>query len=200
MALKRHVIINISISPTCSQPFNHRGHKATRRTNNPILKYHIYVLIAAMLYTSAIPLTGWAQDNVEEWLLNGRPECADRNETGATLHVARRIGTQSTAPIKARGIQHVPVVLVAFQDKDFIVGDSLVKDSTGNVLDIIKGTDEDVRTYYQLFCNGGQSGIRYTGHGSYGSVHDYFVEEKLSVRGMAYIYVMARLFNFWSSS
>ncbi|MBQ8968581.1 MAG: M6 family metalloprotease domain-containing protein [Bacteroidaceae bacterium] len=144
-------------------------------------RYRIYILITTMLCLSVMSQTAKAQDDTEDWLQNGRPECVGEPAIDGARHIVRRIGSQATAPIKARGIQHVPVVLVAFQDKDFTVGDSLVMDTAGNVVDVMKGTDEDIRNYYRLFCNGRQDGVRYTGHGSYGSVHDYFVEQSDSV-------------------
>ena len=53
------------------------------------------------------------------------------------------------------------VVLVNFTDSVFSVGQ----------------TDEEIRSYYDLFCNGTRDGELYKGHGSYGSVRDYFVQQ-----------------------
>lgn len=79
----------------------------------------------------------------------------------AHLSEPRLLGSQSSAAIKSKGVQHIPVVLVSFSDKDFTVADG----------------DEAVREYYQRFCNGTMDGNFYTDHGSYGSVRDYFVEQ-----------------------
>ena len=73
----------------------------------------------------------------------------------------RRIGSQATAPLPATGSPKVPVVLVNFADSVFTVAP----------------TDEEVRAYYDLFCNGTRDGERYTGHSSYGSIRDYFAAQ-----------------------
>ena len=78
---------------------------------------------------------------------------------------ARRIGSQATAPLQATGSPRVAVVLVNFQDSVFTVGK----------------TDEEVRAYFDLYCNGTRDGQRYTGHGSFGSIRDYFVEQSDSL-------------------
>ena len=72
-----------------------------------------------------------------------------------------RIGSQATAPLPAHGSPKVPVVLVNFTDSVFTVAP----------------TDEEVRAYYDLYCNGTGDGSRYTGHGSYGSIRDYFSDQ-----------------------
>ena len=74
---------------------------------------------------------------------------------------ARRIGSRDSAPLPCEGSPKVPVVLVSFQDSVFHVGN----------------TDEEVRQYYDLFCNGTRDGKRYTGHNSYGSICDYFLAQ-----------------------
>ena len=79
--------------------------------------------------------------------------------------VARRIGSQATAPLPAKGSPVIPVVLVNFQDSVFSVGK----------------TNEEIRAYYDLYCNGTMDGKRYTKHGSYGSVRDYFVAQSDSL-------------------
>ena len=78
---------------------------------------------------------------------------------------ARRIGSHATAPLPSTGRPKVPVVLLNFQDSVFHVGN----------------TPEEVRQYYDLFCNGTRDGQRYTGHGSYGSIADYFLGQSDSI-------------------
>ena len=73
----------------------------------------------------------------------------------------RRIGSQATAPLPAKGSPKVPVILVNFTDSVFTVAP----------------TDEEVHAYYDLYCNGTRDGNRYTGHSSYGSIRDYFIEQ-----------------------
>jgi len=78
---------------------------------------------------------------------------------------ARRIGSVATAPLPVTGSPKVPVVLVNFTDSVFHVGK----------------TDEEIRAYYDLYCNGTRDGQRYTGHGSYGSIRDYFAGQSDSL-------------------
>lgn len=110
-------------------------------------------------------LRGQAQNDENNWLQNLRPQCSAKTQTEADAahphRVQRRIGSQATAPLSSHGTQHVPLVLVSFSDLDFTVAD----------------TDEGVNSYYQLFANGTMDGKRYTGHGSYGSIRDYFTEQ-----------------------
>lgn len=75
--------------------------------------------------------------------------------------VRRRVGSSETAPLKPHGVKYVPVVLVEFADKPFSVRES----------------PEEVKAYYDLYCNGTRDGVLYTGHGSHGSIRDYFVEQ-----------------------
>lgn len=79
----------------------------------------------------------------------------------AAQQAPRRIGSQATAPLPSTGSPKVPVVLVNFADSVFTVGE----------------TDEEVRQYYDLYCNGTRDGNRYTGHKSYGSIRDYFSDQ-----------------------
>ena len=78
---------------------------------------------------------------------------------------ARHVGTHENAPLPSEGHPKIPVVLVSFQDSVFHVGQ----------------TDEEVRAFYDLFCNGTRDGKRYTKHGSYGSIRDYFLGQSDSV-------------------
>lgn len=73
----------------------------------------------------------------------------------------RRVGSAETAPLAQHGVQRIPVVLVSFADKDFTVG--------------VDG--ETVNQYYHLYCNGNADGEPYTGHGSHGSLREYFYEQ-----------------------
>lgn len=83
----------------------------------------------------------------------------------ARRSIARRIGSQTTAPLKSVGAPRVPVVLVNFQDSIFSVGN----------------TPEETRAYYDLYCNGTRDGKRYMEHGSFGSVRDYFLAQSDSL-------------------
>ena len=77
----------------------------------------------------------------------------------------RRIGSQATADLPSTGSPKVPVLLVSFADKNFSVA----------------GSDEEVREYYDLYCNGTRDGKRYRAHGSYGAIRDYFIAQSDSL-------------------
>ncbi|MCF0198251.1 MAG: M6 family metalloprotease domain-containing protein [Bacteroidaceae bacterium] len=113
-------------------------------------------------------LSAAAQTDDIEWQPGLRPMHCDAVtvEDGRMPATPRRIGSQASAPMKALGVQYVPVVLVNFADKRFTAADS---------------TDEGVRDFYQLYCNGTKDGKLYTGHGSYGAVRDYFVQQSDSL-------------------
>lgn len=98
--------------------------------------------------------------------LNGRTIAdelvtSDRRRKLAIGQGPHRIGSQATAPLPSVGSPKVPVVLVNFTDSVFSVAQ----------------TDEEVRAYYDLYCNGTRDGKRYSGHGSYGSIRDYFSDQ-----------------------
>ena len=73
----------------------------------------------------------------------------------------RKVGSAKNAPLGQHGAKRVPVVLVSFADKDFSVGDDAGA----------------VRQYYHLYCNGNADGTPYTGHGSSGSLREYFIDQ-----------------------
>lgn len=74
---------------------------------------------------------------------------------------ARRIGSHASASLSSEGRKYVPLLLVEFKDLPFTIRDS----------------QDSLLTYYDLYCNGLRNGERYTGHGSYGSIKDYFIEQ-----------------------
>ena len=79
--------------------------------------------------------------------------------------VRRRIGSQSTAPLKSKGSPNIPVILVNFSDVKFTVG----------------ATANEINSYYDLFCNGTRNGVLYTGAGSHGAIKDYFIAQSDSI-------------------
>lgn len=105
-------------------------------------------------------------DNLKgRYIRTGLRQADARQEAARCRAAVRRIGSQETAPLPAAGTPKVPVVLVNFQDSVFHVGK----------------TDEDIRAYYDLYCNGTRDGQRYTAHGSYGSIRDYFAGQSDSL-------------------
>ena len=75
------------------------------------------------------------------------------------------IGSPENAPIKSVGSPKIPVILVNFADVKMTVAD----------------TDEAIREYYDLYCNGTRDGNLYTGAGSRGAVRDYFAQQSDSM-------------------
>ena len=73
----------------------------------------------------------------------------------------RKIGSQATAALPAIGSPKIPVILVNFSDSVFHT----------------KPTPTELCTYFDLFCNGTRDGIRYTEHGSYGAIRDYYSDQ-----------------------
>ena len=80
---------------------------------------------------------------------------------GRRKAVRRKVGSAAGAPLGQHGVKRVPVVLVSFADKGFAVGEDA----------------EAVNRYYHLYCNGNADGSPYTGHGSKGSLREYFTEQ-----------------------
>lgn len=116
---------------------------------------------------SFLSLTLLAQEE-EELMQFHRPECnvgGEFAQAGMSARRATSLGSQATAPLKSKGVKRVPVILTAFKDKGFTISDTL----------------EVVNAYYQKYCNGTMDGKRYTGHGSYGSIRDYFVMQSDSI-------------------
>lgn len=71
------------------------------------------------------------------------------------------IGTLENAPLPAAGSPKIPVILVNFSDMNMTVA----------------STNDSVKSYYDLYCNGTRDGILYTGAGSSGAVRDYFAQQ-----------------------
>ncbi len=86
---------------------------------------------------------------------------AQTRRATALQRAPRRVGSQASAPLPAKGSPKVPVVLVNFTDSVFTVG----------------STDDEIRRYYDLYCNGTRDGQPYREHGSYGSIRDYFSDQ-----------------------
>lgn len=75
----------------------------------------------------------------------------------------RKVGSLNDALLGQMGTKHVAVLLVQFKDKHFsVASDSL-----------------SVNEYYQRYCNGLPDSSPYTGHGSAGSVSEYFVDQSM---------------------
>ncbi len=103
-------------------------------------------------------------DTLHNVLRAGMPITVMPDSTVERRSVRRRMGSSQSAPLKPHGVKYVPVVLVEFADKSFSVRED----------------PEELRAYYDLFCNGTRDGELYTGHGSHGSIRDYFVEQSES--------------------
>jgi len=94
----------------------------------------------------------------------------------------RKIGSQQNAPLKAVGSPKVPVILVQFSDKKFTSGLGTTDDGSGNTVQKECLTPEDsliVNEFFTKFCNGDAESEYYKGHGSFGSIREYFRDQSL---------------------
>lgn len=108
-------------------------------------------------------LTTWTK---EEYIaMNAQQDSMETSNAPIKVRERHKIGSQANASLKSIGTQHIPILLVAFSDKDFVVGND----------------HEATREYFDKFCNGTRDGNLYTGHGSHGSIRDYFVEQSDSL-------------------
>ncbi len=86
-----------------------------------------------------------------------------------------KIGSQSNAPLKAKGSPKVPVILVQFLDKKFTTGLGVTNGVRNKCL-----TEDDeiiVNEAYDKFCNGVPESDYYTGLGSHGAITEYFRDQ-----------------------
>ncbi len=117
--------------------------------------------IQHVLCTLAL-LGGTIHSNAQtDGLRFGRPEHVFAEPAGNNARRApQRIGSQSTASLKATGQPRIPVVLVQFTDTKFTAGGT---------------TKEEINAYYQQFCNGDAAG---NGVGkNHGSIRSYFAAQ-----------------------
>ncbi len=122
--------------------------------------------IFATLFMAMVMSSAMAQHEPQDWGPDQRPEHYEEPISAQPRIGLHKLGSQTSAPLRAKGIQRVPVVLVAFADRPFTTADS---------------TNAGANAYYQKFCNGTLDGNLYRGHGSYGSIRDYFVQQSDSV-------------------
>ena len=83
------------------------------------------------------------------------------HESSVQRRVRRHIGSLENALIPQIGQPHVAVLLVQFKDKYFTVA----SDSAS------------IHDYYDKYCNGSAESSPYTGHGSSGSITEYFSDQ-----------------------
>lgn len=127
----------------------------------------ILTLVSFVCPIVASAQLSWDDD---EWGRSERPiHMVEESITSDGLHRApHRIGSHENAALKSEGERKVPVILVNFADRKFTLG------TMDNLPDSLV-TDSVVRDYYDKYCNGTMDGSYYSGHGSYGSIRDYFV-------------------------
>ncbi len=102
--------------------------------------------------------------------LAGLPYGEEAEEAG-DAHARLRIGSQSSAPLKALGSPKVPVILVQFADKKFISGLS-----AGETCETAE-QHQRVKAFYQLYANGHGDGSYYHDAGSAGAIAEYFRDQ-----------------------
>ena len=86
-------------------------------------------------------------------------------ETVLPNQSVKKVGLASTAPLPSVGSPKIPIILVQFSDLKFSVSEN----------------EDSVRSFFDKFCNGTNSGVNYTGGGSFGSVKDYFIAQSDSL-------------------
>lgn len=94
-----------------------------------------------------------------------RSKVLDASEASLREPFDRYVGLASTAPLPSVGSPKIPIVLVQFSDLKFVAAE----------------TDDSVRIFFDKFCNGTNTGVNYTGGGSYGAVKDYFIAQSDSI-------------------
>lgn len=102
--------------------------------------------------------TLFAQDETDNWMGYGRPECLLSPEPLAPNRGPHRVGSRLTAPLTCVGSPRVPVVLVQFADKK---------------LQTPSANEAEIVDYYNTFCNGQGAGA---GKNQY-SISGYFKEQ-----------------------
>ena len=85
----------------------------------------------------------------------------DLHAPSVQKRIKRNVGSLESALLQQTGQPHVAVLLVQFQDLQF----SVAKDTAA------------VNEYYHRYCNGLEGVSPYTGHGSSGSVSEYFYDQ-----------------------
>ena len=75
-----------------------------------------HILFTLLLLSS---LTIYAQDEVDSWYLNERPEHVYQYAEGGIRRLPFKVGTRESAALTCSGSPRVPVVLVQFADRPF---------------------------------------------------------------------------------
>lgn len=122
----------------------------------------IFSIKSLLVYVAlGISPLAYAQEDFPDWKDIRRPECFIHFGTPAyTPGGPRYIGSQATAPMKAQGSPHVPVILVQFADTKFITPSS---------------DASEINTHYTAFFNGDAQGNPIDGNSH--SVKGYFAEQ-----------------------
>lgn len=122
-----------------------------------------HILFTLLLLSS---LTIYAQDEVDSWYLNERPEHVYQYAEGGIRRLPFKVGTRESAALTCSGSPRVPVVLVQFADRPF--------HAAGN-------TDEEIIHSFDLFFNSKDTAEVQSRTGSKGSVSQYFSDQSLGV-------------------
>lgn len=108
------------------------------------------------------------------------PDAELVDESGDAQSAPRRIGSQATAPLKAKGSPKIPVILVQFSDCYFKSGLGTTTNAAGEEVKDSCDTDAKVavvNAFYDKFCNGDGKSDYYTGAGSHGAIKEYFRDQ-----------------------
>lgn len=104
------------------------------------------------------------QADDDNWWGQGRPQHVHTTDsvTSGIHHAPHRVGSTASAPLRCRGEQKVPVVLVSFADRPFYAAGQ---------------SDSAVVESYNLFFNGEDDSEVYTRTHSSGSIRSYFIAQ-----------------------
>ena len=108
------------------------------------------------------------------------PDAELVDESGDAQSAPRRIGSQATAPLKAKGSPKIPVILVQFSDCYFKSGLGTTTNAAGEEVKDSCDTDAKVavvNAFDDKFCNGDGKSDYYTGAGSHGAIKEYFRDQ-----------------------
>lgn len=117
-------------------------------------------------FFSLFSLFSFAQDNIEDWYLNERPEHVYEYAEGGIRRLPSKVGSKNSAPLKSVGTPKVPIILVQFADRPFYAAG--------------KSSDE-IRHSYDLFFNGKDNDEVCAVTNSRGSINRYFQDQSLGV-------------------
>lgn len=132
-------------------------------------RFYISLLLAALCLSTFATI----KPRYQGWRADWTPGMLPTSEmSDQPMHMPRRVGLHSNAPLTSMGSPKVPVILVQFPDLKFTAGLPAGQQCE---------TEEDcdlVGDYFDLFCNGLRDDAGYwTEGGSMGAIREYFRDQ-----------------------